>query len=64
MAIAPFARRRAHLMFVLAALALCLAAKILWRIDALGFAVLFLSGMTVACKRSANDTLASLKTTC
>ena len=48
MAIAPFARRRAHLMFVLAALALCLAAKMLWRIDALGFAVLFLSGMTVA----------------
>lgn len=46
--IAPLARRRAHLLFVLAAAALCIGAKMLWRIDAAGFAVLFLSGMTVA----------------
>jgi peptidoglycan/LPS O-acetylase OafA/YrhL len=47
-AIAPFARQRLHLWFVLAALALCLGAKVLWHIDALGFAALFLIGMSVA----------------
>ncbi len=46
--IAVFARGRAHLLFVLAALTLCLAAKTLWKIDAFGFAALFLMGMCVA----------------
>jgi peptidoglycan/LPS O-acetylase OafA/YrhL len=46
--IAPFARRRWHLAMVLAALALSVAAKMKWRIDAPGFAALFLIGMAVA----------------
>lgn len=45
---AYFARGSIHLEFVLGALGLCLAGKALLQVDALGFAVLFLSGMTVA----------------
>jgi peptidoglycan/LPS O-acetylase OafA/YrhL len=45
---AVFARGRAHLLFVLAALTLCLAAKSWWKVDAFGFAALFLMGMSVA----------------
>lgn len=48
MATAHFARGRAHLIFVLGALALCLAGKIFLQVSAMGFAVLFLSGMAVA----------------
>jgi peptidoglycan/LPS O-acetylase OafA/YrhL len=48
MATAYFARGRRHLISVFGALALCLAGKIFLRIDAMGFAVLFLSGMAVA----------------
>ena len=48
MATAVFARGRAHLIFVFAALAVCLGGKILLRVDAMGIAVLFLSGMAVA----------------
>jgi len=48
MATAYFARGRTHLIFVLGALGLCLAGKVLLCIDATGFAVLFLSGMAVA----------------
>jgi len=47
-ATAYFARGRTHLIFVFGALALCLAGKVLLRVDAMGFAVLFLSGMAVA----------------
>jgi peptidoglycan/LPS O-acetylase OafA/YrhL len=47
-ATAYFARGRTHLIFVSGALALCLAGKIFLHIDAMGFAVLFLSGMAVA----------------
>jgi len=47
-ATAVFARGRAHLIFVLGALALCLAGKVFLRVDAMGFAVLFLCGMAVA----------------
>ena len=47
-ATAYFARGRTHLIFVLAALALCLAGKVLLNADAMGFGVLFLSGMAVA----------------
>lgn len=45
---AVFARSRGHLLFVLAALTLCLAAKTWWKVDAFGFAALFLMGMCVA----------------
>lgn len=48
MATAYFARGKTHLLFVLGALALCLAGKTLLGVDAMGFAVLFLSGMAVA----------------
>jgi len=48
MATAVFARGRAHLVFVIAALAVCLGGKLLLRVDAMGIAVLFLSGMAVA----------------
>ena len=48
MATAVFARGRAHLIFVFAALAACLGGKILLSVDAMGIAVLFLSGMAVA----------------
>lgn len=47
-ATAYFARGRTHLIFVFGALALCLAGKVLLRVDAMGFAVLFLCGMAVA----------------
>jgi peptidoglycan/LPS O-acetylase OafA/YrhL len=47
-ATAVFARGRTHLIFVFAALALCLAGKVFLRVDAMGFAVLFLCGMAVA----------------
>jgi len=47
-ATAYFARGRAHLIFVFGALALCLAGKAMLNADAMGFAVLFLSGMAVA----------------
>ncbi len=47
-ATAYFARGRTHLIFVFGALALCLAGKVLLNADAMGFAVLFLSGMAVA----------------
>lgn len=47
-ATAPFARGRAHLLFVFAALALCLAGKVFLRTDAMGFALLFAGGMAVA----------------
>jgi peptidoglycan/LPS O-acetylase OafA/YrhL len=45
---AYFARGRRHLIFIAAALALCLAGKMLFKIDSLGFSVLFLIGMLVA----------------
>lgn len=45
---AAIARRRDHAALVIAAAALCLAAKMLWRIDAVGFAALFALGMAVA----------------
>lgn len=45
---APFARHRAHLAFVLAALVVSLAVKSLWHVDAAGFAALFACGMAVA----------------
>jgi len=45
---AYFARGRTHLLYVLGALALCLSGKVFLRIDAMGFAALFLSGMAVA----------------
>jgi peptidoglycan/LPS O-acetylase OafA/YrhL len=48
MATAVFARGKAHLIFVFAALAACLGGKILLSVDAMGIAVLFLSGMAVA----------------
>jgi len=48
MATAYFARGRIHLLFVLGALALCLAGKVLLQINAMGLAVLFLCGMAVA----------------
>jgi len=48
MATAYFARGRIHFPFVLGALAVCLAGKVLLQINAMGFAVLFLSGMAVA----------------
>lgn len=47
-ATAVFARGRTHLIFVFGALALCLAGKVFLRVDAMGFAVLFLCGMAVA----------------
>jgi peptidoglycan/LPS O-acetylase OafA/YrhL len=47
-ATAYFARGRTHLIFVFGALALCLAGKVFLNADAMGFAVLFLSGMAVA----------------
>jgi peptidoglycan/LPS O-acetylase OafA/YrhL len=47
-ATAYFARGRTHLIFVFVALGLCLAGKVVLRVDAMGFAVLFLSGMAVA----------------
>ncbi len=43
-----FARGQHHLALVLVALALCLVAKVVLGSSALGFAALFLSGMTVA----------------
>ena len=51
---AYFARGRIHLIFVFSALALCLAGKLLLHVDALGFAVLFSSGMVVASVLHAN----------
>ena len=45
---APLSRQRAHLAFVLAALVVSLAAKILWQVDVAGFAALFACGMAVA----------------
>lgn len=45
---ACFARGRTHLPIVVVALAFCLAAKVLLASSAMGFAALFLSGMTVA----------------
>lgn len=53
-ATAYFARGRTHLIFVFAALALSLAVKVLLHVDAMGFAVLFLSGMAVASLLHAN----------
>lgn len=53
-ATAALARHRAHLAFAIAAAALCLAAKTLWRIDAFGFAALFALGMAVASLLHAN----------
>jgi peptidoglycan/LPS O-acetylase OafA/YrhL len=47
-ATAYFARGRMHLIFVIVALAVCLAGKVLLRVDAMGLSVLFLSGMAVA----------------
>ena len=47
-AIAVFARNRAHLIFAAAALVLCLSGKMIWGIDAVGIAALFACGMTVA----------------
>lgn len=47
-ATAYFARGRMHWIFVIGALAVCLAGKVLLRIDAMGLAVLFLCGMAVA----------------
>jgi peptidoglycan/LPS O-acetylase OafA/YrhL len=48
MATAYFARGRIHLLFVLGALAFCLAGKMLLQSNAMGLAVLFLCGMAVA----------------
>lgn len=47
-ATAWFARGRSHFVFLLLALALSVAGKMLLQIDAMGFAVLFLIGMAVA----------------
>lgn len=47
-ATASFARGHRHLLFVAVALVLCLAGKTLFKVDTMGFAVLFLSGMAVA----------------
>ena len=47
-ATAFFARSRNHLLFVCGALVMCLGAKIILHIDALGFVVLFLCGMGIA----------------
>jgi peptidoglycan/LPS O-acetylase OafA/YrhL len=47
-ATAPFARGRTHLIFVFAALAVCLAGKMLAHVNAMGFALLFVCGMTIA----------------
>jgi peptidoglycan/LPS O-acetylase OafA/YrhL len=52
------ARSRAHLPLVAAALVLCLAGKSLLDSSVLGFAALFLSGMTVASLLHAKKTLA------
>jgi peptidoglycan/LPS O-acetylase OafA/YrhL len=49
--LAPLARRRTHLGLVLLMLAGCLAAKLLWRLEASGFAALFAIGMAVASLR-------------
>ena len=54
---AVIARSRAHLQWVVAALVLCLAGKSLLHSGTLGFAALFLSGMTVASLRHANKML-------
>ena len=48
LATAYFARGKAHLLFLFGALAACLAGKVFLHVDALGYAVLFLSGMMVA----------------
>ena len=45
---AYFARGRSHLTFVASALALCIAGRSVFNIDALGFSAIFLCGMTVA----------------
>lgn len=47
-ATAYFSRGRFHLLFVLGALAVCLAGKVLLEINIMGFMVLFLIGMAVA----------------
>jgi len=47
-ATAYFARGRMHLIFVIGALGICLAGKVLLNAGAMGIAVLFLSGMAVA----------------
>ncbi len=57
LATAVVARSRAHLSLVAAALVLCLVGKSLLDSSALGFAALFLSGMTVASLLHANLTL-------
>jgi peptidoglycan/LPS O-acetylase OafA/YrhL len=54
MATAYFARGRTHFIFVISALALCLAGKIWLGVNTMGFAVLFLSGMVVASLLHAN----------
>lgn len=48
LASAAVARRRAHVAIVITAALLCLAAKSLWHIDAIGFMALFALGMVVA----------------
>jgi len=45
--VAPFAKKRLHLSFSISLLALCLAAKLLWRFEMAGFAALFAMGMVV-----------------
>jgi peptidoglycan/LPS O-acetylase OafA/YrhL len=47
-ATAFFARGRNHLMFVVGVLAVCLVAKVMLHVDAIGFIVLFLCGMGIA----------------
>lgn len=47
-ATAYFARGKTHFIFVFSALSLCLAGKVWLGLSAMGFAVLFLSGMAVA----------------
>ena len=47
-ATALFARGRTHLIFVFTALAICLAGKMLAHVNAMGFALLFVCGMTIA----------------
>ncbi len=48
LALAIFARPRVHLLFAVGALLSCLAIKVLWQIDAAGFAALFAIGMLLA----------------
>ncbi len=54
MATAYFARGRKHFIFVISALSLCLAGKSWLDINTMGFAVLFLCGMTIASLLHAN----------